>query len=127
MRRGRFMRKVADDSAEREREREFLVQFSRRAGRGRKRKTTWREFGKNGMTRNPRRCARLFRAMYYIYACVARENGRGEWKRSFLSLLTNSSGKVVPSFCFSIGCRFLVGESLKKKKKERRGKQSPLL
>lgn len=44
-----------------------------------------------------------------------------------LSLLTNSSGKVVPSFCFSIGCRFLVGESLKKKKRERRGKQSPLL
>lgn len=82
VRRGRFMRKVADDSAEREREREFLVQFSRRAGRGRKRKTTWREFGKNGMTRNPRRCARLFRAMYYTYACVARENGRGEWKRS---------------------------------------------
>lgn len=80
MRRGRFMRKVTDDSAERERE--FLVQFSRRAGRGRKRKTTWREFGKNGMTRNPRRCARLFRAMYYTYACVARENGRGEWKRS---------------------------------------------
>lgn len=112
------MRKVADDSAEREREREFLVQFSRRAGRGRKRKTTWREFGKNGMTRNPRRCARLFRAMYYTYACVARENGRGEWKRSFLSLLTNSSGKVVPSFCFSIGCRFLVGESLKKKERE---------
>lgn len=37
-----------------------------------------------------------------------------------LSLLTNSSGKVVPSFCFSIGCRFLVGESLKKKKREKR-------
>lgn len=39
-----------------------------------------------------------------------------------LSLLTNSSGKVVPSFCFSIGCRFLVGESLKKKKKREKGK-----
>lgn len=35
-----------------------------------------------------------------------------------LSLLTNSSGKVVPSFCFSIGCRFLVGESLKKKREK---------
>lgn len=36
-----------------------------------------------------------------------------------LSLLTNSSGKVVPSFCFSIGCRFPVGESLKKKEREK--------
>lgn len=81
MRRGRFMRKVADDSAERERERvsRSILEKSRA---WKEAQATWREFGKNGMTRNPRRCARLFRAMYYTYACVARENGRGEWKRS---------------------------------------------
>lgn len=65
------------------------------------------DFGKNGMTRNPHG----FRAMYYTYACVARENGR-EWKRvvGFPAdkLLGESSSFF---FFFRFGWKFPVGES----------------
>lgn len=50
--------------------------------------------------------------MYYTYACVARENGRGEWKRvvGFPAdkLLGESSSFF---FFFRFGWKFPVGES----------------